>query len=220
MPRMGKGPLVSPVMCSRTSLLASPVEGRRWCSGSPARLQATKDGSTGWGPPVSQHRNGCGRTWRAPASELPGTPGPLGQPRTGSSQQAARTCAPPQLASETHTETWHQASLLEVRLAGKSVLEDTAVERHRLLSQRLLSAARPALPRSGNTFLFTDCDLNSHGAPPLEKQTGFTEPIPSEQVCLRGPVSTQNKSGQMHVELRAPQPAAPPRPGTCILPTV
>lgn len=79
--------------------------------------------------------------------------------------------------------------------------------------QRLLSPPRDRHCLAPETsFLFTDRDLNSHSAPQLEKQTGFTEPISSEQVCLQGPVSTQNNSGQMHVELRAQQPAAPPPP--------
>lgn len=96
----------SPVMCSRSSLLASLVEGRRWCSGSPARLQATKDGSTGWGAPseptqkwlqLDLARSGL-RASRHPRGALAAADREL-------STGGAHLC-PHQPASEIHTETW------------------------------------------------------------------------------------------------------------------
>lgn len=117
---MGQGPLVSPPLCVAEALFWLPS----WRDAGGA--QALQPGSRpqrmeaqAGGPPVSQHRNGCSWTWHAPASELPGTPGALWQPRTGSSQQAARTCAPTNPRQRYTRKPGHQASLLGSEVGGK-----------------------------------------------------------------------------------------------------
>lgn len=87
------------------------------------RLSSQAPGHKGWkhrlGTPSEPTQKWLWLDLARSGLRAPRHPGAALAAATGSSQQAARTCAPPQLASETHTGTWHQASLLGSEGGGK-----------------------------------------------------------------------------------------------------